>query len=268
MNWFQYLMWLASKVGRSGPAVPSAPQPKPAPVPGSVFDDFNGPAGSTPDTTLWSIPTSANHPDTKQGVDIATADNTYLDGNSNLVIRSELVNGQWTTGWLASWGHPPYRYGKFSASIKMPPGTGKDSGFWMLGQLYDQGTPEPGCGEIDIIEYIGDGKYYSTIHGPMYGGAPWNQTQLNGTLQFDPSADFHTYWCDHQPGSVLFGVDGTTVGAANHNTIPGGAPWVLDQPFDVLFCTNVGNSMSGAPTAATPSPMEMLVDWFYFEPSS
>lgn len=270
MSIFTYYLWLAQKTASPGPTVQPAPQPKPTPSATAVFDDFNGPAGSVPNPELWMVPTGDTQPDTNQGVGKATADNTFLDGNGNLVIRSQKTASGWTTGWLTSWGKPQYGYGKFSASIKMPPGPGKDSGIWLLGaQYFDANVLEPQCGEIDIIEYIGDGRYYSTVHGPMaYSGSPWNQTWTKGGLAFDPTAGFHTYWCEHTPQLVIWGIDGTTTGAATPKSIGPGSTWVLDQQFDVLFSTIVGNGMSGAPTAATPPVFEMLVDWFLWEPAT
>jgi beta-glucanase (GH16 family) len=263
MNWLQYLMWLASAGGhQKGPTVPGAQQPKPVPVAGAVFDDFDGVVGSTPNPVLWEAVSGK-----AQGVSTSTPDNISIDGRSNLVVSATDTATGWTAGWLDSIGAHPFGYGTFSASIKMPAAKGMDCAFWLHGSAYPP-VLEPQCGEIDIIEYIGDGKYYSTVHGPMYGGAPWNQTQVIGTLGFDPSAAFHTYWCQHLPGIVNFGVDGTRVGTATPKTIPGGAPWVCDQPFNVMFCIVVGNGMSGKPTVSTPSPAVMLVDWFYWQPSS
>lgn len=252
----------------TGPAAQPAPVTKPVPVAGSVFDDFDGPAGSAPNAALWTPVTGV-----QWGSGTSDAGNVTLDGQSNLALTATQNGPAWSVGEVATWNRQ-LGYGTFSASIQMPPGAGIHPSFWLLGQTYNPANTAgtwPQCGEIDIIELIDNGNYYCTIHGPMYNADNgYTQSQINGPLDFNPTTGFHTYWCEHLPESVTFGIDGTTVGTITPADLPAGAPWELDQPFSALLSVAVGSSSvwGGAPNTSTPGTVAMLVDWFYWEPSS
>ena len=139
---------------------------------------------------------------------------------------------------------------------KVPDGQGYLPAFWMMPtneNLYGQW---PRCGEIDIMEVMGQNtkKAYGTIH---YGN-PHSESQGTSVLdQGSYSDEYHTFSCEWAPGSIKWYVDGilyheendwysTTVG---QGTITYPAPF--DQPFYMILNLAVGGSWVGNPDDTT-----------------
>lgn len=273
MNPFQYFLWLAGpNANKKGPTAAAGTYYKPAPAPGSFFDDFDGPAGSPP-SSLW-LPVA----NVVRGPSISVPENATLDGDGNLMLTAaKQLDGSWLSALVVT--TELMQYGTYYASIRMPVGHGIHSSFWQLGEGYKwppdyaSGTPWPQCGENDGIECIADGKYYMTVHGRMWQPptvSNYNQSQLSGQFGFKPSQDFHLYWFTKVPGRVTYGIDNMTLGAIGAQSIPGGAPWELDQPQQTIFSVTVNDASGwgGGTDDTTPDITAMLIDWFYFHPAT
>lgn len=222
-------------------------------------------ANFTFDSSVWEKNTAGQF-----GLATVYKGNSSIDLTELAIKVNKNILGQWKTGLFDSLGLKAFDYGKFSASIKRPAGRGFLPAFWMLGESYDPNNDAgtwPACGEIDVIELIGDGNYYCTIHGPMVGGASvaYTQAQEIGALGFDPTVAFHTYWCNHLPGSIEFGIDTTSLGTLTPDDIPAGATWALDSKQYVLFDIGVGGGWAPDPDATTPNTSHMYVDWFRWD---
>ncbi len=140
-------------------------------------DEFNAPDGSTPDPAKWSIEVNGkgggNH-ELEYYTD--RSQNVHIE-NGNLVITAvkETYTGadgtrDYTSARLTSVGFDQI-YGRFEARIKIPRGRGMWPAFWLLGQnAREVGWPQ--CGEIDIMENIGNqpSTVHGTVHGPGYSG--------------------------------------------------------------------------------------------------
>jgi beta-glucanase (GH16 family) len=258
--------------GCAGPGrsetLPARP-PQPALPPGSVFDDFLGPAGSLPDSALWDY-------DIGQDIGLQTytnsPDNVHLDGAGHLVIQARRTASGYTSARPVTRGKLSMLYGTMSARIKFPSGQGIWPAFWLLGSDMDQ-VGWPGCGEIDLMEIVNTGsEYHVTLHGPQgdsdYFGGVEKSEQVVGTSGpiADLTNDFHTYWVNWQPNSITIGVDDTTLGAFTPKSLPPGAQWVFDHPMYALLNISIGGAWAGPPDASTPWPATMLVDWFRYVP--
>lgn len=95
-----------------------------------------------------------------------------------------------------------YKYGMFEAKIKVPEGKGFLPAFWMMPtdeNLYGQW---PKCGEIDIMEVLGDKT--DTAHGTLHFGEPHTQDQGTYVLEEgDFSDEYHVFSCEWEPGHRL-----------------------------------------------------------------
>ena len=118
----------------------------------------------------------------------------------------------------------------------------------------------PMCGEIDIMELVGDepGRIWSSVHGPGY--------TLSGlTAKYDLPAGqtyhdgFHTFALDWSPSELVFSVDGTVYHRVPRSAIDDN-PWVFDQPFFIILNLTVGGSWGGEPAATTTFPAQMVID--------
>ena len=99
--------------------------------------------------------------------------NWFVDGGGPLIIRVERNGSTYTiraaqdTGLFAT-----VATGAIEARIRLPLGQGIWPAFWMLGTDFGS-VGWPRCGEIDIMENIGqraDDRCTAALHGPGYSG--------------------------------------------------------------------------------------------------
>jgi beta-glucanase (GH16 family) len=225
-------------------------------------DEFDGPAGSAPNSAIWRYDTGAGgwgngelqtYTDSRR--------NSALDGAGNLVITARReADGSYTSARLTTQGTYTAQYGRVEARIRIPRGQGIWPAFWMLGADLPQ-VGWPACGEIDVMEAIGrdPDTVYGTVHGPGYSGAQGISAAYRSPDGSAFADAFHVFAVDWRPGSVSWSVDGQTyrtVTPADTN----GAPWVFDKPFFVVLNVAVGGGWPGNPDATTRFPQQMTVD--------
>jgi beta-glucanase (GH16 family) len=257
------------KVGRRGlvaagllvaaMTLPMAPAARAA----TVFDDFDGPAGASPDSDKWDVVEGTGW---DSGVEDYSWDNAVLDGNGNLTIQARKTEDGYTSGRVQTKGKESFGYGTLIARIKMPSGRGLWPSFWLVGADEDS-NPWPVAGEIDVVELVSDPTtQYSSIHGPMAHAWDSLQDQII-TRGADLSGDFHDYWITRSADSITVGVDDTKWGTFTPDSLPAGATWVFNKPFYVILNLAVGGGWAGLPDGKTDFPATMLVDWVNWEPA-
>lgn len=224
-------------------------------------DDFNGTAGSAPDNSKWNfdlgtgtngwgnseLQTYTNQPS-----------NIQQDGNGRLLITAR--SGGFTSARINTKGKFAQAYGRFEARIKTTHGPGVWPAFWMMGANIDS-KPWPQCGEIDILEQKGQEPHitYSTIHGPGYaGGSSIAKMFSLENDRFDN--DFHIYAVEWGTDFIDFYVDNFLFHRITPETLKG-KEWVFNQPFFILLNVAIGGNYVGFPTAGTPFPQSMMVDY-------
>jgi len=129
----------------------------------------------------------------------------------------------------------------------------------MLGESVTT-TGWPQCGEIDIMELKGQEPHiiHGTIHGPGYsGGNPITKSYALINDRFD--AGFHLYAVEWDQDKIDFFVDDYLYQRIKRDEVPG--EWVYDQPFFILLNVAVGGNYVGFPTAQTPFPQKMTIDY-------
>ena len=143
--------------------------------------------------------------------------------------------------------------------MKLPLGQGIWPAFWMLGANSDTVT-WPACGEIDIMEYLGNNplRMFGTVHGPGYsGGESVSKDFLLTNSRFD--TDFHVFGIEWDEDKINFYVDDFLYHSIKPNDVPG--EWVFNQPFYLILNVAVGGNLPGDPNVETPFPQSMLVDY-------
>jgi len=138
-------------------------------------DDFNN-TGAV-DATKWSY-------------DIGTGNNGwgnneleyYTNRTENVEVKDGMLHitaakesylgASYTSGRILTKEIYDQKYGRFEARIKLPWGKGLWPAFWLLGSDIDT-VGWPNCGEIDIMEYVGQAPTvtHGSIHGPNYFGS-------------------------------------------------------------------------------------------------
>ncbi len=120
-------------------------------------DEFDGPAGQSPDSTRWRFDVGTDWGNAQLEYDTSRPVNVSLDGDGHLAItaREESYQGrEYTSGRINTSGLFDRTRGRFEARIKLPVGQGIWPAFWLLGSDFGS-VGWPACGEIDIMEYRG-----------------------------------------------------------------------------------------------------------------
>jgi beta-glucanase (GH16 family) len=232
-------------------------------------DEFNGKNGAGIDPRKWSVVTGGKGFGNKELESYTDRTENLRQENGNLVIeaRKEPYTGadgiarDYTSARIESRGKFETMYGRFEARIKLPAGKGMWPAFWMLGNdINTAGWPR--CGEIDIMENIGDpGRIYGTLHGAGYSGSHGIQANLDLPQGAGANSAFHVYAIEWSPGQMDLSVDGVVYATRTKQQIPAGTVWAYDHPFFLLLNLAVGGLWPGNPDTSTPFPQQMLVDY-------
>ncbi|GIF77712.1 discoidin domain-containing protein [Asanoa siamensis] len=265
---YGYSLWEFKVYGTGGnPTAPPAMPPDPTfPANRLVWsDEFNGPAGSKPDASKWTI-----DPGTGQNNEIqyyTNNNNANMDGAGSLVIeaRRETAGGRDYTSHRMNTGNKFHvQYGRIEARVKVPKGNGLWPAFWMMGADFLTGRPWPYNGEIDIMEVLGRNTLegYSTLHAPAYNGGAGYGQKYPAPGGVDLANDYHVWAVEWDSKGMTFKLDGTTVFVASKATVEATrGPWVFDHPFYVILNLAVGGDFPGPVDGTTPFPSRMLVDY-------
>lgn len=189
--------------------------------------------------------------------------------NGMLVItaREESIDGSsYTSARLTTQNLFEKQYGRFEARIKVPFGKGYWPAFWLLGNDCDM-NPWPACGEIDVMEYLGDQPtvVFGSVHGPGYnaGESISKEYELDNG-RFDTK--FHVFGIEWSPNRINYYVDDVLYQSLTPEDIDeetdGEGVWVFnDRPFYIIVNLAVGGSFPGNPNAETEFPQSMFVDY-------
>lgn len=222
--------------------------------------EFNDPGQVAPDPAVWNYELGKWPYNSEL--------ETYTDTNAaqtggNLVITA---NSDYTSSRLNTDGKVSFRYGTLKARIKVPSAHGLWSGFWLLGDDFDQ-VSWPASGEIDIAEAIGrtPGRTHADLHGP---DAANNDVHLSSARVRSRDA-YHVYGVTWSPAAVSWFVDGHTFKTMTRTAWEAlGGVWVFDQPFHLVLNLAIsGGTWAGPPDATTTWPQQLSVDWIrYYAP--
>ncbi len=235
-------------------------------------DDFNG---KTLDKTKWNYelhdPGWVNN---ELQSYTKSSENVYVK-DGNLVIQpiktvdKDTGNASYTSGRVNTQNKVDFKYGKVEVRAKLPQGQGIWPAIWMMptnDALYG-GWPK--CGEIDIMELLGNNtsKVYQTLHYGKNGTDV--QSQGTKTLQKgDFSSSYHIFSVEWNPDNISFYIDGELTKTINKwytgtdgiGMITYPAPF--DQNFYVILNVAVGGNWPGNPDASTDfAKAKMLVDY-------
>lgn len=169
------------------------------------------------------------------------------------------MGSSYTSARILTKGKFERKYGRIEARIKLPIGKGLWPAFWMLGANSDTQI-WPQCGEIDIMEYLGNKptSIFGSVHGPGYSGG--NAISKDYTLTNDRfDNDFHVFGVEWDENYINYYVDDVLYNQITPDDVPG--EWVFNQPFYIILNMAVGGNFPGSPNSETRFPQTMLVDY-------
>lgn len=227
-------------------------------------DEFNGTSLNTADWNYEKHEPGWVNSELQEYVE--SDQNVYVK-DGNLVIKAIKTANGYTSGRVNTQGKHDYKYGKFEARVKVPKGMGFLPAFWMMPteeNLYGQW---PKCGEIDIMEVMGQTN--DLVYGTIHYGEPHRESQGTYTLpKGNFTDDYHVFSCEWEPGKIKWIVDGVLYHEEDdwYSTKKGQGtvtyPAPFDQPFYMILNLAVGGSWVGNPDATTSfDNAELVVDY-------
>ncbi|MGP4114723.1 glycoside hydrolase family 16 protein [Streptomyces sp. 4N509B] len=259
-------------------------------------DDFNGPAGSLPSGTNWSIQTGHGYPGGPANWGTgeiqeytASPNNVSLDGNGNLRITPRRDSaGNWTSSRIethrADFKAPAGGTLRIEGRIQMPNVTGDAAlgywpAFWALGSPYRGNYWNwPAIGEFDIMENVnGINSVWGVLHCGVNPGGDCHETNGLGASRTCPGAScqsaFHTYRFEWDrsvsPQQFRWYVDDQQYHSVSQNQVSATTWANMTEHAGYFILLNVAmggafpNGVQGGatPTAATVPGHPMVVDY-------
>ncbi|GGV82054.1 MULTISPECIES: glycoside hydrolase family 16 protein [Streptomyces] len=287
---------LGLATGATAVTAPSAVASAPTPPSGwsQVFlDDFDGPAGSGVDTSVWQYDIGTSYPGGAANwgtgeIETMTSstENVSLDGNGNLLITPRRdASGNWTSGRIetvrSDFQPPSGGTLRVEARIQMPNVTGAAAkgywpAFWMLGSPFRGNYWNwPGIGELDIMENVqGLNTVWATMHCGTNPGGPCKETEGIGGSTACPGSTcqsgFHTYALEWDrstsPEQMRFSVDGVTYHTVRADQMDA-TTWANATQHGYFLILNVAmgggfpDAFGGGPDGGTEPGHPMVVDY-------
>lgn len=228
-------------------------------------DEFEG---NALDESVWTIQTG-------NGSDgWGNQEKQYYTGRSenlrvedgNLVIeahKEQMEKCGYTSARIMSKDKKTFMYGKMEARISLPSGGGLWPAFWMMG---NRGA-WPQCGEIDIMEYVGNVKnrVIGTLHSTKdRSGSKSSRAYWGENIE----ENYHVYgieWTkEEQQGRdvIRFYVDDNVFSEQVEEVVDDNDYWPFNKPHFFIFNLAVGGNLGGEVNDAIfDTPRLMKVDW-------
>ena len=186
---------------------------------------------------------------------------------------SDIVK-KYDSGSIATFGKREFLYGKIEMRAKLPKGAGAFPAFWTLGNDFtldglvasDQGVGWPMCGEIDIMELIGEnpdmpGTSDRTVHGTIHNGltedgdkAQTNTYSLPEGQTFND--EYHTFSIIWNPDTIQWYVDDNLYSTVYITDLD-----YFHKPHYLLLNLAAGGAWPGFPNDQTQFPMDFEIDY-------
>ena len=176
------------------------------------------------------------------------------NGTLKIIAKKENYGSSaYTSGRILTKDKFSFKYGKIEVRAKIPGDKGSWPAIWMLGSNI-QTAPWPACGEIDIMEQVGNQatKIFGTIHYPGHSGG----SGVGGnTIVPTANTEFHRYALVWNASTLSFLVDDVSFfSTANTSSMP------FNQNFFIILNLAMGGNFGGTVDPAF-SATQMEVDY-------
>ena len=233
-------------------------------------DEFNG---TSLDTDVWNIEVNGNGGGNQelQYYTDRTENLRIEDGNLIIEARKEEYNNrEYTSGRINSRDKKYFKYGKIESRIMFPAGGGTWPAFWMMGNDYSK-VGWPKCGEIDIIEHVGNQPTMASfaLHTPYRNGMKGTNWSSRATKQ-NLENEYHIYgieWLQETEtglDKIIFTIDGeelaVNIELADH--VDDNYYWPFNKEHFIIFNLAIGGNMGGkVDDSIFDNTILMKVDW-------
>ncbi|MBE6853419.1 MAG: glycosyl hydrolase family protein [Ruminococcus sp.] len=222
-------------------------------------DEFSG---DKMDTSIWKYDPHEPGWTNSELQEYTTSEENVFTRDGKLVLKAiktkdENGNDYYTSGKVKGQNLKDFMYGKVVARAKVPEGQGLWPAIWMMPtdeQFYGQW---PKCGEIDIMEVLGNQT--DTAYGTIHYGEPHGEQQGTYVLEGGDTFanDFHEFSVEWEPGEMRFYIDGNHYHTVNDwfSAVDGEDDKPYPAPFNQTFFVQlnlaVGGTWPGNPDETT-----------------
>ena len=162
-------------------------------------------------------------------------------------IENETGVGNYTSCKLRNTSKAAFMYGRIEARAKVPQGKGLWPAIWMMPEDENVYGQWPKCGEIDIMEVLGDQT--ETAFGTVHYGEPHAEKQGKVTLTDGNTfaSDFHEFAVEWEPGKLEWFIDGKSYLVVDNwfSAVKGQDDKPFPAPFNQKFCIQMNLAIGG-----------------------
>ncbi|KRD59959.1 glycoside hydrolase [Flavobacterium sp. Root935] len=204
-------------------------------------DEFN--VDGSPDSSKWGYNTGTGDGWGNNELEYYTnrSENVKIENGTLKItaIKENYLGSQYTSTRMLTKGKFSFKYGRAEVRAKLPVGGGTWPAFWLLGDNIDT-VGWPACGEIDILESVGNNPnvIHSSLHSPGRSG---NTPDTKTTTAVNSTTEFHIYAAEWSAESIKFYVDDNLFYTyKNSSTTP------FNQKFFIILNLAMGGNFGGA----------------------
>lgn len=204
-------------------------------------DEFN--VDGAPDATKWAYDIGTGDwgwGNNEAQYYTSRADNVKVqNGVLKIIAQRENYSGSnYTSARIKTQGKFTFKYGRVEMRAKLPSGGGTWPALWMLGNNITT-AGWPACGEIDIMEHLGNqlNKIYGTLHHPGHSGGNADSRTVDIA---NATSEFHIYALDWRADTIKFYVDNQLFYTfTNTSSLP------FNQNFFLIINCAIGGNFGG-----------------------
>lgn len=203
-------------------------------------DEFN--VDGSPDSSKWGYNTGTGDGWGNNELEYYTnrSENVKIENGTLKItaIKENYLGSQYTSTRMLTKGKFSFKYGRAEVRAKLPIGGGTWPAFWLLGDNIDT-VGWPACGEIDILESVGNNPnvIHSSLHSPGRSG---NTPDTKTTTAANSTTEFHIYAAEWSAESIKFYVDDNLFYTyKNSSTTP------FNQKFFIILNLAMGGNFGG-----------------------
>jgi beta-glucanase (GH16 family) len=155
------------------------------------------------------------------------------------LLKENYMGSNYTSARIVTKNKYTLQYGRVDIRAKLPAGGGTWPALWMLGANYET-SAWPACGEIDIMEHVGNSlnRIHGSLHHPGHSGGNSDSGIVDIT---NATTQFHVYSLDWSSTTIKFYVDNVVYYTFNNTS---GLPF--NNPFFFIFNCAMGGNFGGA----------------------
>ncbi|MDP4224498.1 MAG: family 16 glycosylhydrolase [Bacteroidota bacterium] len=209
-------------------------------------------------TSTWNYELGANGWGNNELENYTNAiENVHIDSGYLHITALNPSGSSYTSGRITTKGKKEFTHCRVDIRAKMPEGKGIWPALWMLGANFSS-VGWPGCGEIDVLELLGDSP--SVAHGSIHWYANSHVSRTGEYTMYGGkfSQGFHIFSLVWTPNSLIWLVDNQQFLYFSKSEISG---FPLDLPQFFIFNVAVGGNWPGNPDQTTVFPQNMIVDY-------